>query len=235
MGLFDYFTAEGKLKRHARRMSDRDAQPEDRDASARWLADEGSPKAILALLTRFDMRITQDMKDRAEKQFTFDLLRSLGDDVVTPLRAWLKKCKHYAWPLKLMVETEGEDAAVEVVFSLLDGPVGKASFEPERRKELLIWLAERQHTGVIEAVTPFLDDFDEEVRYAAAECVVKQEDDAGRPLLLAILANPKEESIRLKHRIAGVFKTRGWSVDDAELGGVLPDGFDAVDGRIVGA
>jgi hypothetical protein len=42
MGLFDLFTHEGRLKRHALRVANRDAQPEDREASWRWLAEDAS-------------------------------------------------------------------------------------------------------------------------------------------------------------------------------------------------
>ena len=47
-------------------MSDRDAQPEDRENSARFLAEDGSAKALMGLLTRFDMTITGQSKDRTE-------------------------------------------------------------------------------------------------------------------------------------------------------------------------
>ena len=41
MGLFDFLTREGRFKRHVRRMSDRDAPPEDREASAQLLFEDG--------------------------------------------------------------------------------------------------------------------------------------------------------------------------------------------------
>jgi hypothetical protein len=232
MGLFDYFTQEGKLKRHARRMSDRDAMPEDREASAHWLAEEGSRAAIAGLLRRFDMSLTQQMKDRTEKELVYRLLLQLGDDVVEPTHTWLKRCKQYAWPLKLLVELEGEAPVVKTVYDVLDGPVGKAAFEPERRRELLVWLGERRDPGVFEHVPRFLSDFDEDVRYAAAEVLIAQEDDAAREPLLAVLADPDEESIRLKHRIAGVFEKRAWRVGEASLEGVLPPDYAVQDGRI---
>ncbi|MCB9680167.1 MAG: HEAT repeat domain-containing protein [Alphaproteobacteria bacterium] len=232
MGLFDMFTKEGKLKRHVRRMSDLNTQPEDREASARWLVDEGSGKAIMGLLSRFDMNVTQQLKDQAEKAFVYQLLVNMGEAVHRPLDAWLRRCKQYAWPLKLCVELQGEQVAMTAVFALLAGDVGKSSFEPEKRKELLVWLAERKHPEMVEHVAGFLKDFDEEVRYAAAEVLVAQETEAARPALLAVLADPQEDSVRLKHRLAGVFRTRGWSVGDAGLP-QLPAGFDVRDGRIV--
>ena len=126
MGLFDRFTKEGKFMRHVRRMSDRDAQPEDREASARVLAEDGSPKAVMGLLSRFDIKVTQMMKDKQEKEFAYNLLLNVGKEKVErPIRAHFRKCKDYAWPLKLMVALEGQTAAVEQVYELLEGPVGQ--------------------------------------------------------------------------------------------------------------
>jgi hypothetical protein len=215
-------------------MSYRDAQPEDRDASAKWLVEEGSPRAILGLLSRFDLNLSNQMKDRTEKEAIFGILQGLGKDrVAEPMRAWLKRAKQYAWALKLMVDLEGTDAAVRAVFELLQGDVGKATFEPERRKELLVWLAEREHADAVTVVRPFLKDFDEEVRYAAAEVLIAQPDDSAREPLAGVLTDRKEESLRLKHRIARAFVVRRWPVGELAPGAEIPDGFSVVDGRLV--
>ena len=52
MGLFDFFTGgkEGQLKRHARRLKNLNAQAEDRQVSAHWLAEEGSEEEKAYLL-----------------------------------------------------------------------------------------------------------------------------------------------------------------------------------------
>ena len=81
MGLFDMFLDEDKrIAKEQRTLTNRDKQPEDREASARWLADRESPKAVVALLTRFDMNLDNHLKDRAEKDFVYALCGSLGDD-----------------------------------------------------------------------------------------------------------------------------------------------------------
>ncbi len=65
MGFFDLFMSdEKKIKKHHRRLTNRDAQDEDREASAHWLADNGTPEALLALLSRFDMALDHQLKDQ---------------------------------------------------------------------------------------------------------------------------------------------------------------------------
>lgn len=234
MGLFDFFRSEDdKIRRQQRRVTDRNLQPEDREAAVRWLADNGSGKALLALLSRFDMNLENQLKDQSEKEFTYDLLLQKGDALEAPLRSHLKRCRQFALPLRLFEELRGEQAAIELVFELLRIELEKDDFKPDKKSNLLVWLAERKHPDAIEQVRPFLQDFDEGVRYAAAEVLIGQGTDAARPHLLAALAHPGEESNRLRVRIAEVFAQRRWPVDDADLEGRLIGGYTVRDGRIV--
>lgn len=237
MGLFDMFTKEGRLRKQARVVADRNALPEDREAAERWLLDEGSGQALYALLKRFDVRLSQSIVDNQEKDRLFNRLVGLGSDLDKPLAQFLREAQHRTWPLKLLESREGTDAAVQVVFSLLDAEKGGASFEPERKKHLLVWLADHQHDGVLAQAEPFLDDFDEEVRYAAAEAILAQDDDAGRAPLARVLAKRDEESMRLKHRLLTVFAKKGWRVDDPEaVAASMPDGFRVnAEGRVLAA
>ena len=59
MGLFDIFTGgsiEKQIEKHAKRIRKKDAQQEDRVASAHWLAEEGSFNSVYGLLGRFDIK-----------------------------------------------------------------------------------------------------------------------------------------------------------------------------------
>jgi hypothetical protein len=235
MGLFDYFTKEGKFKRHVHRMRDRDAPPEDREASAQWLADDGSPRAIVGLLSRFEMNLTQQMKDRAEKEWIYQMLVNMGAKVIEPVQHHLRRNKQFAYPLRLLEEVSGLDAAVQICLELLKVEAERSTFEPELKRALLVWAAERRHPAITANVAPFLSDFDDEVRYAAAEAMLAQESDEARAPMLAVLANPKEDSIRLKHRLCEAFKARGWSVAGVSLAGVLPEAFTVHNDRIVSA
>lgn len=235
MGLFDMFTKEGRLRKQARILGDRNTLPEDREAAERWLLEEGSGQALYALLKRFDVRVSQQIVDTQEKERLYDRLLSLGPELDGPLLQFVRSASNRTWPLKLYESRQGTQAAVDLVYELLDAEAGPANFEPERKKFLLVWLADHKVDGLIDKVAPFLDDFDEEVRYVAAEAIVAQEGDGGRAPLAAVLAKADEESNRLKHRVAGVFAKRGWRVDDPEaVGAAMPRGFRVLeDGRVV--
>jgi HEAT repeat protein len=239
MGLFDFMLSpEKKIAKHTRRLTNRDAQPEDREASAQWLAGQGTPQAIMGLLARFDMKLDHDLKNQAEREQVFDLLRSLGDDAVEPTRAWLRQCKSVAQPLALLSAIQGEEAAIQAAFEVLRIEHERGNdFKPAKKKAVLIWLAERRHPGAIDEAARFVDDFDEGVRYAVAEVIAAQKDPAGREPLLRMLTNPEEESGRLRARICEVFVQQGWSVGEsaAALDGHLPGGFTLRGERIAPA
>ncbi len=235
MGIFDMFLSEEKrIQKQQRTLTNRDAQAEDRENAARWLADNGSPKAIVALLTRFDLKLENQLKDGDERDFIYALIASLGDAVERPLGRHLERCKTIAMPIRLMEDLMGEEATIQKVFALLQREVEKDDFKPRRKTDLLVWLAKRQHAGATAAAAPLLQDFDENVRYAAIEVIAAQDDPEAPSLLEPVLANPEEEANRVKVRIAELFQQRGWSVADPEaLAAVLPDSFTVTpDGRV---
>lgn len=234
MGIFDFFLSEEeRIRRQQRTLTNRDKQPEDRETAARWLADNGSPKALVALLTRFDMSLENQLKDKSEKERVYGLLAKAGQATLRPLERHLEKCRAVPLPLKLLVEIAGEEAAIEKVFRLLEAERGRDDFNPEKKIDLLVWLVERRHPRAIEVVAPLLEDFDEGVRYAAAEVCFAQQDDAARPLLEKILRNPAEESNRLRVRVGDMFAQRRWPLELSEGAPALPAGFSLREGRLV--
>lgn len=235
MGIFDVFLSqESRIQKNQRTLTNRDVQAEDREKAARWLADQDSPKAIVALLTRFDMNLENQLKDKSEKDFVYGLIVSRGEAVLRPLERHIEKCRQIALPLRMYVELKGEEAAILKAYEILEIERKKDDFKPQKKVDLLVWLAERKHPGAIAAVSPFLKDFDEGVRYSASEVILAQQDDAGKAPLEAVLTNPEEDSNRLKVRLAGVFASRRWALDDpTAVSARLPGGFSVVDGRVV--
>jgi hypothetical protein len=235
LGIFDVFLSEeSRIQKSQRTLTNRDVQPEDRDKAARWLADRSSPKAIVAMLTRFDMNLENQLKDKGEKDLVYGLISAHGEAVMRPLERHLEKCKQIALPLRMYLELKGEEAAVLKVYELLEFERKKDDFKAQKKMDMLVWLADRKHPGAIAAVTPFLGDFDEGVRYSASEVILAQQDDAGRVPLEKVLSNKEEDSNRLKVRLAGVFASRRWVLDDpAAVSALLPGGFQVVDGRVV--
>ena len=83
---------------------------------------------------------------------------------------------------------------------------------PERRIDLMKWLGEWKGASddeVISRVTPYLPDFDENVRFTAIDGMASRDPAKVAPPLIAALIRPEEESGRIKRAICEVLeKTR---------------------------
>ena len=237
MGIFDIFLSEEKrIAKHQRTLTNRDSQAEDREAAAKWLAENGTPKSVVALLTRFDMKLENQLKDGTERDYVYSLLVGLGAAVERPLARHLERCQTIAHPLRLLVEMQGEAKAIAQVYELLEKEAQKDDFKPRRKVDLLVWLAQHRHEGAVAAASPFLRDFDEHVRYAAIEVVGAQEGADLRGLLEPVLVNPGEDANRVKVRIAELLAGRGVAVADVDaVRAALPAGFVVGDDRVVRA
>ncbi len=238
MGIFDFLFGgeDAQLRRHAKRMVNLNAQAEDREMSAQWLAENGTHEAIVALLNRFTVRYEQGMKDAAEKEMVYRLLVDLGADVVEPVKEWARGNDAFAQPLRLIEHFEGPDAAVSLLLEMLgkeDDP-----FKPEKKRQILIHLADFRDARIADGVKAALRDFDEGVRYAACDALLAQDaDEDMRELLATVLADVEEDSNRMKVRIAESFHQRGWPLGSHadEVADHPPHGWTVQGQRIVPA
>jgi hypothetical protein len=232
-----FMSTDKRIQKNRRRVTNRDAQPEDREMSARWLIDQGSAKALRALLMRFDMTLPQQMQDQSERELMYQLLAVRGKDLVRPLKVHLKSCRQFAYPIRLFEEVEGEDQTLALVYELLNYELEKDDLNhPDKKRHMLVWLTERNDERALAAALPFLKDFDEAVRMAAVEVVFNQKSAEGRAPLEAALIDPKEDSNRMRVRVAEIFAQRDWQVDQAAaVTEALPAEFMVRQGRVVRA
>ena len=215
MGIFDFLFsggAESQLKKHIQRLNNLNTPQEERMASAQWLAQNKSPEAIDGLLRRFSLTYEKQMKDIEEKEYLYKLLLGIGADTIEPTKNWLKRNRNFAFPLRLLENLQGEDDTVTFLIELLS--LENDLFKPEKKRQLIIKLGDYTDSRIIEAVGPHIQDFDEEVRLAALETLHNQNDSQCHQLFLDALCNPKEESNRLKIRIAEIFEQRNWDLKD---------------------
>lgn len=220
------------LKKHSRRVGTRDAQPEDREASARWLLDNGSDEAMTAVFNRFELQLEHSLKDKKEKELVFEMLVDTGPKAAAAARAFARTSVHFQWPVAVIDKVEGPGAGTQALIELLSTQRVEDEFKPEKKRTLLLFLAERRDDAIVAAASRFLTDFDEGVRHAAIEAIAAQEGDG--TVLLPALLNPKEESTRIRGRLAEIFALRGWPVgDDPWLVAHVPIGFRLVDGRLI--
>lgn len=214
MGFMDMFTGgkDGQLKRHSKRLSNLNAQVEDRESSAYWLAEDGSEQAILGLLGRFTVSYEHQMKDMNEKDLVYGLLKDMGPEVAGPIKTWARTATQFARPLKLVDHFEGEEAVVTLLLEML--AVENDPFKPEKKRQILIRLAEYSDPRIRDGIQDALRDFDEGIRYAAVEALLAQDHESVQTDLAECIADDKEDSNRLRVRIAEAFNQRNWGLGE---------------------
>ena len=241
MGLFDFFTGgsiDNQIEKHAKRIRKKDAQQEDRVASAYWLAEEGSFNSVYGLLGRFEMAYEHRMKDRAEKDLVAQLVEDLGAVAVDPIKSFMRRSPQFARPMALLETIAGREVALTMIFELLALEAAKSELKPGKKRQLLIKLAEFQEPEIEEKALPFLGDFDEGVRFAAVEVLIAQEETSQlRESLLTSLTNPEEDSNRLRVRISEIAKARRWTLGAhaKSLAENPPTGWTVAKGRLLPA
>jgi hypothetical protein len=93
--------------------------------------------------------------------------------------------------------------------------------DPEKKIQLLAYLEDRQDPRIVPAVTPFLDDVNETVRFHAAGAIFAQNDpEHAKEALLDVVA--KEESMRVRARILDGFLEREWPIPKERIEAVRP-------------
>jgi len=231
MGFFDVLKGGGggALKKHVARVANRRAQKHERWESIQALADDGSDEALRALLTRFTIRVDPSITDDEEKNAAFHGIVRHGEAALEPVREFLSSSESLAWPLKILTELQSEDEVVTTLLDVLAKMDTEYERDPQKKIDLLAGFEERKDPRIVEAVTRFLEDMNETVRFYTVGAVFAQ-DDAESALGALTQAFLREESVRVRMRILDGYIERGWTFGDAkdEVSKRLPTGYALV-------
>lgn len=215
MGLKDLLFGgpEAKLKRHAARSKNQNAQSPERMASLQYLRDEGSPVAILGMLGRFNLRADKLIEDEQEKEWVYDELCKMGPKIIPQLQEHMRSSEGIAWGLKLLGAIADKEQQWPVLVDLCERNDNTYIRDPSKKVQLLTYLGELDDSRAPAALVPYLEDIDETVRFTAVEGLLHQKvAEVGQAPLLTLLVNEKEDSRRIKRRILDGFADLGWDV-----------------------
>jgi hypothetical protein len=233
MGVFDLFSKDSRdlraREKNVARAINKWSQSPDRLKALQALAEDGSPEALYGLLRRFGMMYDKTIDDEQEKEWVFEVLVEKGGAVLGPLKKYLFSAESITWPLRLLDKVV---ATKEEVIAVLEEVLARHEpgyeRDPTKKIQLMKHLEEIKHPRVSPLVLPYLADMDEGVRCAAVDALVGQADEAAaREALLEHFISDKEDSLRIRLRIADGFAELGWTLG-AERAAVekrLPDAF----------
>jgi HEAT repeat protein len=231
MGFLDRFSKDGRdaraREKNAQRAINKYAQSPDRLKALQALRDDGSDDALYALMRRFGMMYDKTIEDEQEKEWVFQWLIEKGEAVLPALKRYLLSADSISWPLRVLDKVvDAKEGRIDVIAAVLERHEPGYERDPTKKIQLLTHLAGLKHARVPALVAPYLGDMDEGVRYACVDALLKQGDEtAARLPLLDLFA--KEESLRLRIRIADGLAELGWSIADrrADVEKGLPEAF----------
>jgi len=209
--VFGLFSKERSLQKTIEKATNKLSQQPDRWAALERLREEGSDEALYGLCKRFGVTSMKGVEDEQEKNWVVDVLVEKGDTALAPLTRYMKSADHLSFPLRVLERIADHDKGIDVADQLFktEQP-GYARF-PERRIDLLKWFNEWKpatEDEVISRVSPYLSDFDENVRFTAIDGLSSRDPAKIAGLLIDALIRPEEESGRIRRTIVEVLESR---------------------------
>lgn len=215
MALMDMFTAEGKLRRLQKKVTEKYGPPENRQKAIQTLAEMGTPEALAALLMRFTIASDPSITDAEEKQHVFELIVDAGDKATQPLKDFLRKQDSVAWALRALVELQPLSEVTELVLGELRRIGPEYTRDPEKKIQLITWLAENRgesvHPDLGKTLLPFFEDMSDDVKLAALRTLTQVKlPEAREPMLQALVA--PEQSARVRQNLLASLAELGFGV-----------------------
>jgi HEAT repeat protein len=205
--VFGLFSKERALQRTIKKATNKLAQSPDRWAAMEKLRDAGSEEALYHLFRRFSFASLKMVDDEQEKAWVVQSMVAMGERCLPAMRRYMKSSPTIAYPLRILEDVADHDKALEIIDELLAVEEPGYTRDPARRIQIIDWLAEWKlgsDEEVVERIVPYLADFDEGVRFAAVEAISQRPVPRAAEPLVKALINDKEDSGRLKVRIAEV-------------------------------
>lgn len=245
MGIFDFFRksdapaspkVDREIARLERLVSNKLSQNLDRQDALEQLGRIATAEAAAVLLKRFNWYLDPSITDHEEKETAVRGIVNAGEAALEPIREYCKRAEGLTWPLKALEQIVQRERFVEELLLLLDQYDTEYVRNPEPKVQVLSALEAFPRQDVRLAVEQFLEDASEPVRFAAVGTLFAVGDQDAALALATTLE--REESLRIKNRIAQGLADRGWLVPEDICSGVrksLPPGYwlDA-SGRMTG-
>ncbi len=215
MAISDFFTAEGKLRRMGKKVTEKYGPPENRQQVIEQLAQMGTPEALGVLLMRFTITSDPSITDAEEKQRVFELIVDAGEKSVGPLEQFVRRQDSVSWALRALAELLPPAQVNDTALAELLRLGAEYTRDPEKKIQLINWLAD--HRGetpdpkVGPALLPFLGDMSDDVKLAALRALVLDKLDAAREPMLQALVDP-DQSARVRQSLLGALADCGFAV-----------------------
>jgi hypothetical protein len=207
--VFGLFSKERALQKTIEKATNKLSQQPDRWGALERLREDGSEEALFGLCKRFGVVSQKGIEDEQEKDWVVDVLVEKGSASLAPVVRYMKGADQLGFPLRVLERIADHDKILAVADEIFAAePPGYARF-PERRIDLIKWFHEWKgatEEEVITRLTPYLVDFDENVRFHAIDGLSHRTPAKIAEPLIDGLLRPEEESGRIKRTIVEVLE-----------------------------
>ncbi len=231
MGLFDLFRArklppgDPVTQKAGLKLINKNADLDTRVHAAQTLAEIGTEEAIYCLLQRFTVTIGGGIPDEDEKTFAYDQILKFGRKSIPPVVRFLKDKEYAAKPLLLLESLTTSEEFVDILLDVI------ATFDvfyskfPDKKIQVFKKIGEFNDIRILDAITPFLEDDDDDVRIAVVSAIAAQDnEEATRETLLEMIIQSAERP-RVRLAACEALATKEWKVKGfrKRVADALPD------------
>lgn len=217
--VFGLFSKERALQKTIDKATNKLSQQPDRWGALERLREDGSEEALYGLCKRWSITSLKGVEDEQEKNWVVDALVEKGSDALPAIRRYMKNAEQLSYPLKVLERVADHDKALEVIDEILATETPGYVRMPDRRIDLLKWLGEWKGATddeLISRVTPYLPDFDENVRFTAIDVLSTRAPDKIARYLVDALLRPDEDSGRIRRTIVEALERTKAPVGDRD-------------------
>ncbi|HUJ62835.1 MAG TPA: HEAT repeat domain-containing protein [Kofleriaceae bacterium] len=206
---FGLFSKERALQKTIEKATNKLSQQPDRWGALEKLREDASDEALYGLCKRWSITSLKGVEDEQEKNWVVEVLVEKGAMVLPAIRRYMKNADQLSFPLRVVERVADHGKALEIVDEIFASETPGYVRMPDRRIDLIKWFGELKGTTddeLIPRITPYLPDFDENVRFSVIDALSTR--DAKRivePLIDALL-RPEEESGRIRRTIVEVLE-----------------------------
>jgi len=214
--VFGLFSKEKSLQRTIERATNKLAQQADRWGALEKLREDGSDDAIFGLCKRWGITSNNNVEDQQEKSWVVEALSNKGASVLPPMRRYMKGAPKLSHALKAVTAIADRAQMLEIADELLADEKPGYTRDPERRMDVIRWLAEWKDGGsdATKRIVPYIKDFDQNVRVTAADAIGESDIALTGEALVEAFLRPEEESGRFRRRIAEILAAHKFPLGD---------------------
>lgn len=207
--VFGLFSKERSLQKTIEKATNKLAQQPDRWSALEKLREDGTDEALFGLCKRFGITSMKGVEDEQEKNWVVDVLVGVGPTALPPLERYMKSAEQLSFPLRVLERIADHARILQVVDDIFATEAPGYVRMPERRIDLIKWFGEYKAASddeLISRVTPYLPDFDENVRFTTIDALSTRAPDKIVGHLIDALVRPEEESGRIRRTVIEVLE-----------------------------